>query len=194
MLIPPFIQPFLIFESDALQRKTALGQLPVACYPTSIEKPLSVACTAAAHPTSPGSQLDDLELSILESFLSPLKSCRSPRLSHLDRSPGFSPAQSLSPLQGVNNLAHAFEQAGQLIDIYICVCVCVLQPYFQIECANPALVVWQACMAFMHVGHLTEPPPPPPPGGKIKGPSDSDMQGYQIPLSPVDMAPKRRRY
>ena len=110
-----FIQPFLNFESDSLQRNTALGQLSVAGYPTSIEKPLGVACTAAAPPTSTGSQLDDLDWS----FLSPLQSCKSPGLSHLRKSPRFSPAQSLSPARGIHSLAHAFEQVGLLTFVHV---------------------------------------------------------------------------
>ena len=152
VLIPPFIQPCLIFESDSLQRKTALGQLLVTSYPTSIEKPFGVACAAAAPPSSPGSQLDDMELSFLDSFLSPLKSCKSPRPSHLGRSPRsspaqlLSPAQSLSPAQAFNSLAHAFEQVGLRIVMY----TFVLQPHFQTQYANPALAVWLArlCRAF----------------------------------------------
>ena len=77
-----------------------------------------------------------MELSFLDSFLSPLKSCKSPRPSHVGRSPRFSPAQllspaqstqSLSPAQGFNSLAHAFEQVGLLIVMY----TYALQPHFQ---------------------------------------------------------------
>ena len=98
-------------NSVPLQRKTALGQLPIAGHPTLIEEPLGVACTAAAPPSSPGSQLDNLDWS----FLSPLQSCKSPGLSHLihlGKSPRFSPAQSLSPARGIQSLAYAFEQVG----------------------------------------------------------------------------------
>ena len=62
-------------------------------------------------PLLTGSQLDGLDFS----FLSPLKSCKSPSLFHVRSSPvQLSPAPSLScsPAMGVQSLAHAFKQVG----------------------------------------------------------------------------------